>query len=137
VILSIEGNIAMRNSPDGAQFDLEMLKALPQARLTTRSPWHKTATEFSGPSLSSLIRRVGGDGKSLRFQALDRYEVPVPVGDAERWNPVLAWQKDGKPLKKQELGPLLLMYPFDQHAELQDNTYYSRAVWHVRRIIVE
>ena len=34
-------------------------------------------------------------------------------------------------------GPLFIIYPFDANPELKSQTYYSRSVWQVAKIVVK
>ena len=43
-------------------------------------------------------------------------------------------EADGKPLSRREKGPLWLMYPISDHAELRDPIYLRRLIWQVVRI---
>lgn len=51
----------------------------------------------------------------------------------------MALRADGQALKVRTLGPVLLMYPFDQYPDesLHTDVYYSRSVWQLQRIVVE
>ncbi|MBC7445757.1 MAG: hypothetical protein H7273_09875, partial [Polaromonas sp.] len=48
VILSITGNIKFKNAGDRADFDMDMLAALPQHSFTTSNPWYKESKKFTG-----------------------------------------------------------------------------------------
>jgi hypothetical protein len=137
VILTISGQITQRNSPDGAQFDLAMLSALPNMAFSTRTQWQSTPARFSGPSLKTVLEAVGARGNTLQLRALDRFESLVPVSDLALYNPIIALFVNGQALKVRTLGPALLMYPFDQYPELNTDVYYSRCVWQLQRIVVQ
>ncbi len=137
VILTISGQITHRNSPDGAQFDAAMLHALPALAFSTRTQWQSMPMKFSGLALKTVLDAVGAQGSKLHLTALDRYEAMVPVSDVALYNPMLALQANGRALKVRTLGPVLLMYPFDDSPELNTDVYYSRCVWQLQRIVVE
>ncbi len=137
VVLTVSGRITQRNTAAAAEFDLAMLKALPVHELATKNPWKEPVMTYAGPALSTLLRLVGAHGQSLRLVALDNYEATVPMQDVERFNPVLALRVDGKPLALRTLGPIQVMYPFDQYPELNVELYAGRAVWQLQRIVVE
>jgi hypothetical protein len=137
VVLSVSGNISVRNSPAGADFDAAMLAKLTSVDLLTTSPWHKEKTQFSGPSLKTLLDAVGAKGDVLKMVALDKYEISMPLEDAKKFSPVLVRRINGKELTVRSKGPILLMFPFDQIAELRSDVYYSRSIWQLRRIVVE
>ena len=43
-------------------------------------------------------------------------------------------EANGKKLSRREKGPLWLMYPISDHAELTDPIYLRRLIWQVVRI---
>lgn len=137
IVLTVSGQITQRNSPQGAQFDAAMLQALPALSFTTRSQWHNKPVTYSGVALNELLKAVGAQGSTLHLLALDHFEARVPMSDAARYNPMIALRADGQMLKVRTLGPVLLMYPFDQYPELHTDVYYSRCVWQLKRIVVE
>ncbi len=137
VLLTVSGKISQRNQGDAAEFDAAMLDALPQASFSTSSPW-RPPVSYSGPTLSAVLKAVGaGEGKTLRMVAADKYEVKVPSADAAKFGPLLARRIGGKELTAAELGPLLVIYPFDSKPELKSETYYGRSIWQLQRIVVE
>ena len=137
VILSLGGQISHRNAGDFAEFDAEMLDALPVTQFATTSPWHTAPTTFAGPSLSHVLKAVGAKGKVLRLIAIDKYEIKVPLSDAAEFGPVLARRMDGQLLTIRQKGPLLMMYPFDRIPQLKSDTYYARSIWQLQKIVVE
>lgn len=137
VVLTVSGRIAQHNTGGAAEFDLAMLNALPVHEFATKNPWKEPVMTYTGPSLKTLLRAVGASGRSLRLIALDKYEATVPMDDVERFNPMLALRVDGKPLTVRTLGPVQMMYPFDQYPEINVDLYSGRAVWQLRRIVVE
>lgn len=137
VVLTVSGHISQRNTANAAEFDLDMLRALPVHQFATKNPWKDPVMTYAGPSLRSLLEAVGAQGKSLRLVAMDKYEASVPMDDVARFNPVLALRVDGKPLTLRTLGPIQMMYPFDQYPEINIELYSGRAVWQLQRIVVE
>ena len=137
VILTVSGQISQRNAANSAQFDAQMLGAMPASQIVTKTPWQAPAARFTGPALKALLSAVGAHGKVLRLIALDRYEVNIPLEDVARYGPVLALRVDDKELKIRNRGPVLLVYPFDSYPEIDTEVYYGRSVWQLERIVVE
>ena len=137
VILTIGGQISQRNAGDYAEFDAEMLDALPVTQFSTASPWHAIPVTYSGPSLKSVLNAVGAQGKVLRMIAMNEYETKVPFDDAAEFEPVLSRRADGKELMVRTKGPLLMIYPFDSRPRLKSDVYYSRSIWQLKKIVVE
>ena len=135
--LRIDGAISAPDGSQAMQLDLEALKALPQRTVTTRTPWHDGVMTFGGPRLSDLLEPFKPQGKTLRLTALNDYSIDIPLSDLQRYQPVLAWQLNGKALSVRDKGPLFLIYPFDSHPELQNQIYYGRSIWQVKTISIQ
>src|SRR5438876_10266602 len=75
VVLTISGDIEVRNSAEGARFDLAMLEKLPQRSFDTKTPWYPTPRRFTGVPLQELLAAVGARGKTGRAVALNDYRV--------------------------------------------------------------
>ncbi len=137
VILTVGGQISQRNTGDYAEFDAEMLDAMAATQLTTASPWHAQAVTFTGPSLSKVLNAVGAQGTVLKMTAMNKYETSVPFGDAADFGPVLARRANGNELTVRQKGPLFMIYPFDKMPQLKSDTYYTRSIWQLQKIMVE
>ncbi len=136
VVLTVTGRIGIRNADKGAEFDMDMLAALPQQSFSTKTPWHAEARKFTGPLLRDVLAAVDAQGKNLRAIALNDYKVDLPVGDALRFNLVLARLMDDKPMPVRDRGPLFIVYPFDSDEVLRTERYYSRSAWQLKTLDV-
>lgn len=136
VVLTVTGRIGIHNAGKAAEFDMDMLAALPQHTFSTQSPWYPQAHKFTGPLLRDVLAAVDAQGKNLRATALNDYKVDLPVGDALKFNLVLARLRDDKPMPVREKGPLFIIYPFDADVTLRNERYYSRSAWQLKAIDV-
>lgn len=137
VLLTVTGQIAERNSADGAQFDLEMLEKLPQASFRTRTPWFPEPRKFTGVRLRDLLAALGaGQRSSISAEAINDYRAIIPAEDWTEHDLLVAWRLDDAPMAVREMGPLLIIYPFDAEPRLRNAVRYNRAVWQLRRIDV-
>jgi hypothetical protein len=137
VVLSITGAISQRNAGDRADFDMDMLAALPQHSFSTRTPWYKVPRKFTGPLLRDVLAAVGATGKTLNAVALNDYKVPIPAEDAQKYPVVMARLLDGQPMAVRDKGPLFIIYPYDSDAALRSERYYSRSAWQLRTLDVK
>ncbi len=137
VLLSVSGAIRITNAPGRADFDLAMLDALPQHGFTTATPWFKTPRRFSGPLLRDVLAAAGAQGKALKAVALNNYKAEIPADDAQAFKMLMATRLDDKPMSLREKGPLFIIYPFDDNAELRQERYYSRSAWQLRALEVK
>jgi hypothetical protein len=121
--------------------DITGLQALPQRELVTSLPpslGQAGAHRWLGVSLRLLAERMGGGpGSVLQLTALNDYAVSVPWSDLVRYDPIVAYQRNGMALSVREKGPMMLIYPFDAHPELHAQRYLNRSIWQIHAITVK
>lgn len=125
-------------SPSGAEHDFDMpaLERLPQRDIVTATPWYDRSRRFTGPLLRDVLAAAGARGAQLRAVALNDYEVNIPMSDARDYDVIVARLLDRQPLPRRDKGPLFIIYPFDEQAELRTQVYFTRCAWQLRRILV-
>ncbi|TYC51747.1 molybdopterin-dependent oxidoreductase [Rhodobacterales bacterium] len=136
IVLVVTGNINTTNNAGAAEFDMDMLEALPQVERTIETPWTSEATTFSGPRLKTILDAVGAKGSGLIVTALNDYSAELPYEDAETLETMLATRMNGDLMSVREKGPLFLIYPFDTNPELFNEKYFARSVWQIREVEV-
>ena len=136
VLLTVEGAIGVTNADGRAEFDRAMLEGLRQRVTSTGTPWSEGVSEFRGPLGRALLEAVGATGELMVIRALNDYAMEVPVADFHRHDVILAMQRDGRALRVRDKGPLFVIYPFDEHPELDNEVFHSRSVWQVKSIEV-
>lgn len=136
-ILTVSGQIAVRNAGDAAVFDREMLHALGQAKLKTSTSWTSGTPEFEGVLMRDLLRAVGASGSKITVIALNDYQVVLPVSDFEQYPVLLADRMDGKNLTARDKGLTWIVYPRDEYKALQNPETNAKWVWQVKEIRVE
>ncbi|MTI10726.1 molybdopterin-dependent oxidoreductase [Curvivirga aplysinae] len=138
VILTIDGNVGVRNLGNTAIFDLEMLQALEVKTYETHTPWSDHMYRFKGPTLESILKTVRfEEGQTLTLYALDGYQTDLNWKDATEFKPILAYSRNNVPMSRRDRGPLWLIFPYDAHEELKDARYDNFWVWQVYRIEVK
>lgn len=112
------------------------LDALPQKTILTSTTWHTERMEFTGPLLADVLhsckKRIRP--RHLKVSALNDYSVLIPYADLPRWRPILASRINGKPFPVSKKGPLWVMYPVDQHKELQNLDTDTKLIWQVSKL---
>lgn len=136
-VLEVKGAITATNADGAAIFDMNMLRALPRRKLETRTAVTDGVRRFDGFLMRDLLDRVGAKGTTLTAIALNDYVIDIDVGEFSRFDVLVAYEMDGEMLLPSDKGPLWIVYPRDQHPELQDIRYDYRWVWQLYRIEIE
>ncbi len=134
VLLTISGNVSRPNVGDKAKFDREMLGAIAPAETHTHTPWHPDCGRYEGPLLREVLAAAGVRSDRVRVRALNDFEAEIPLSDLHDYDVILAMKRNGSPMRIREFGPLFVLYPFDDHPELLNETVRFRSVWHVVHI---
>lgn len=137
VILTISGKIGETNRGQEAVFDMAMLRALPQHSFTTNTPWYSRPVKFTGPLLRDVLKAVQVQGTKIRATAINDYTVRIPVSDAHEHSVIVARMIDDQEVPVRLKGPLFVVYPFDDKAELRTSVYTARSIWQLRHMIIE
>lgn len=137
VVLDVHGAIANANADGAALFDMEMLKTLPPSRLETTTSVTDGVRRFEGFLMRDLLERVAAQGSIVTATALNDYVIDIDIDDFDRFDVLVAYEMDGAPLLPSDKGPLWIVYPRDQYAELQDIRYDYRWVWQLRRLNIK
>lgn len=125
--------IQREGQPDSA-LTLADLKALPQSAIVTGTPWQDGKSRFEGVPMSELFKRLGVKDGAVTVSALDGYVADFPFEEAQRFNVILAFRKDGKELTIREKGPLFIIYDYDGAKSTIGEPQLSRSVWQVSAI---
>lgn len=134
VLLSITGNIAHANVEGEARFDRQMLNSFESHEIHTHTPWHHDAGLYEGPLLREVLEAAGVRSERIRVRALNDFEAEIPLYDLYDYDVILAMTRNGERMEIRELGPLFVLYPFDDHPELLNETIRFRSVWQVVHI---
>jgi hypothetical protein len=136
-ILTISGKISVTNGEAGAQFDRAMLEEMGLVTVETVTPWYTGAVKFEGVPMDTLMKRVGASGERVTVVALNDYSSEIPFEDFAKYKVILALKRNGEYMPVRDKGPLFIIYPFDSMPELKSQTFYSRSVWQIAKIVVK
>jgi hypothetical protein len=118
------------------KFDMVSLEHMPQRDIVTATPWYDKPHKFTGPLLRDVLAAAGAKGDKLKAIALNDYVVEIPAADALKYDVIVARLLDDKPMPRREKGPLFIIYPFDEQAELRKQLYFTRCAWQLKEIEV-
>lgn len=136
VVLTVTGDISQANSRDAARFDIAMLEKIGTVTFETTTIWTEGVQTFTGVEIVDLLDVLGVEAGTLRASAVNDYAVDIPVSDAVRGGPIIAFRRNGEPMSLREKGPLWIVYPYDVSPEYQAEEIYSRSIWQLDRIEV-
>jgi len=128
-ILTVSGSIERRNDKQSYEFDYESLAALGLTRIQTSTPWTNGVPEFEGVLGSRLIEYLGAKGATVVVTALNDYRIEIPMDDLIGYPVLFALSMNGQRLTARDKGPVWIVYPRDQYAELHGEKARSRSVW--------
>jgi hypothetical protein len=137
VILTVSGKITVTNGDGTASFDRQMIESLGLRTLRTTTTWTDGVKVFEGVPARELLKRVGAAGKLVAASALNDYTVEIPASDFETYDVLLALRMNGQDLKLSDKGPIWIVYPRDDHAEIRNATHYSRWIWQLKSLKVQ
>lgn len=135
VVLRVTGAIAAHH--DGvAEFTRADLKALGLHSLRTSTSVTDGTPHFEGFLMRDLMEALGAEGESVIAHALNDYRMEIPREDFRRFDVIGALAMDGEALTPRDKGPVWIVYPRDDHRELEDIRYDTRWVWQLTRMEV-
>lgn len=123
-----------RASGSETRFDRDAIVALPAHSLDTHTSVTDGVHHFEGPLMRDVLKAAGFTGDAVLAIALNDYEVVIPVSDFQEFDVIAALEMDGEVLTPRDRGPIWIVYPRDDHRELQDIRYDYRWVWQLTRI---
>ena len=138
VILEVTGNIGTSNQAQSAAFDLAMLEKLGLTTVKTSTVWTDGgARSFEGVLARDVMAAVGAkEARTVVARALNDYTIEIPVVDFHEYDVIFAMRMDGQLLTARDKGPLWVVYPRDDHPELQDERIDQRWAWQLKALEV-
>lgn len=118
------------------ELDLDAIERMPRHQVVTSTPWTEGTSTFDGVLLRDLIRQLGITGSTIKLVALNDYTITIPVSDLDAYDVILAYGRDGVPMPVRDKGPLWVIYPLDDHPELNAQETHAKMIWQVRRMEV-
>lgn len=129
VLLVISGKLTNTNVNGEAHITRAMLESLPSVEFDTNTPWADGVQNFVGVRISDLFDFIGASPESYIAEGLDDYKFTITDIDVERYPVIIAYLHNGSPMSVRKLGPLRIMFPFDDFPELLTPKNQSSAVW--------
>lgn len=132
-ILVVSG-VASSGRVENIAFDLAMLETLPQHSVTTQNPWARGLNTYQGFSAVDLLALFDSQASLLQVSALNKYMTEIPIKDFVENGAIFATHQNGLPMSVRNLGPIMVIYPFDDQENLKSEVFYGRSIWQVSQI---
>lgn len=133
-VILVVSNAASPDTPEVRLTEEELL-ALPQVTVRTNTEFTDGVVAYAGPLARDVVELVGAEeATSAHLVALNDYAVDIPLDDFYEYDVIMALHADGERLSRRDKGPIWIMYPVDEHAELQDPLYNVRMIWQLARM---
>ncbi len=132
--------LTIRAGENAIALSREEFAAIKTVNYSTTTDWTDGKTRFSGPLIRQVLETAGVDAASvetIHATAANDYTVEIPAADIAKYDVILATEMDGKRLTLRDKGPLWVVYPRDDHAELNDPEVNSRWIWQLVELKVE
>lgn len=133
-VLTVTGKHGLSSDDTPIELTLAMLEELPATTFTSETPWTEGPTVWEGVRLSELMKHLESSTTRFHAVALDDYEITFEDVDLEQYPVILAYKKDGKYMSVRELGPLWIMFPFDDFPNLNIQINRARSIWQLQKI---
>jgi len=139
IVLAQETMLTVINTLTGEQVMLSAadLMAVPQATVNTENEFVDAMTAFEGPLGRDVLALVGEGGSIVVLTAVNDYAVEVPLKDFMNYDVIFAMSADGEVFSRRDKGPIWVVYPMSDHAELQDPVYNARLIWQLVKVEIK
>jgi len=117
-------------------FTLSELQALESRTFTLTHDWSDGPHTYKGPLLSAVLAKAGTSGRIVKLRALNEYFIEIERTFIDKYQPILAWQEDGRTLSVRSKGPLWLLTPLHKYPELSEPANVSKLIWQLSTIEV-
>jgi hypothetical protein len=126
--------LVIRNATAPAQAEVRFseadLLALPQVTIRTRTDYTDGVVEFIGPLARDAVAFIEiGTATTVHLVAANDYAIDITLSELFDYDVILAMQANGERLTMRDKGPIWLMYPLDDHEEMQDPVFNNRLIW--------
>ena len=109
---------------------LQDLQNFPQVEVVTSNEFVDGEKTFRGPLARDLVGECGQKmPEKVTLTAANDYQNSIQANEFFRYDVIFALTMDGEYLSSRDKGPIWVIYPMSQHAELRDPVYNSHLIW--------
>lgn len=132
-LLTIHGNIGSASN-EPVTIDLKTLSSLQSTTIVTDAPWTDGPTQYTGVRINILLDSIGAKSNQFEASAANDYMFKLSEIDFEKYPVIIAYKKEGELLNIRTLGPLMIVFPFDDFPELLTERNKAGSVWQLIEI---
>ena len=140
IILRVSGDVSQTNDNGSLSFDIATLEQLGLVEYTIADPWqnHEDVT-YTGVLMSDLLEYAGmsDTATNVHMVALDEYAVDISIADMKKWPVLLATRTNNEYMDVESSGPTRIVFPFQAHKEIDEDTYKVLMIWNLRDIEIQ
>lgn len=136
ILLTITGAIAHKNSPNGAEFDYEMLQELGLVEQQIDTPWTDASSVFEGVLTRKLMQVIGAAGDWVTATAINDYRIVIPMSDLTDYDTMLGLSQNGKRMQVRDKGPLWILYNNDNQPPIEQSQLNKRMIWQLTSLSI-
>lgn len=134
---SADDSLLVVRHPDAANetaYSRADLEALSKTEIRTTTVWTDGVQSFDGPLVRDVLPKQDLSGLTVFAVAMNDYTVEIPAEDFATYDVILAMRQNGKQLSVRDKGPIWIVYPRDDHPELQSNAENAKWIWQLKRL---
>ena len=127
-----EALLTIRSNGTTVEMSDETFDGIEKVVLRTGTDWTDGVGVFKGPLARNVLEAAGIDPAkvtTIHATAANDYTVEIPAADFAKYDVILATEIDGKRLTLRDKGPIWIVYPRDDHDELDDPKVNARWIW--------
>lgn len=133
VVLTVQGELkGQKNSV--MELDLASLTKLNSTTFTTNQPWTSEPKTYTGIRINTLLEHIGANSSKFEALASNEYRFTLSDIDFEKYPIIVAYKIDDEFIDIRKLGPLMIVFPFDDHPELLTEKNKAASVWQLIEI---
>lgn len=133
VVLTLSGDIKVRNVGDTLKFDMPTLESLGLVKYTINDPWLRRDVTYTGVLVSDLYKFAGvsPSATNVHVIALDDYEVDFATEDLHKWPILLATRSNGEHMTIENSGPTRFIPPIHRYPGILNVYQRSHWIWNL------
>ncbi len=136
VLLKVSGTLHAKNVGNEAHWDIGLLESLPTETIRTSTPWSEGVFEWQGIRIDVFLNAMGINSTAFTAAALDDYAIEFLEVDIAKYPVIIAYKQDANYISVRQLGPLRIIFPFDDYPELHTQNNLTMSVWQLNKMII-